>query len=371
MSKSEECIAERGVGERLRKFFLALPPYWRMQLPALALVWSTGLIYCVSFFQGLTVAALVIASWATLVEGVTMQLLRGYYHRLIARGLGDIALLVRVVVVSIVAGTITDLLSSGFTAALGIEVPGGMSVVRFVGGVFIMGLFYTAWSILFFAIKRTQAAQLAKEMLREMQAMATRAELAMLRYQLNPHFLFNSLASLRQQIIDDPAKARTMTGELAGYLRYTLNRSEQGETRLGEEVEAITQYLALEKIRFEDALEVTFEIEPGARDWLVPSFLLQPLVENAFKHGAPPLPNAPLRLVISASVLDGTLRLSVANTGEWRGPGSASPADEKTGGVGLANVRRRLQTLYPDRQVFEIGPVDGWVCARISISAAP
>ncbi len=358
---------------RIRKSFAALSPYWRMQLPALMLVWSSGLVYCVSFFEGLSLSALVVASWSTLVEGVTMQLLRRYYHRLIARGIGDIALLTRVIIVSIVAGTLTDLLSAGFVAALGIEVPGGMSVPRFVGGVFVMGLFYTAWSILYFAIKRTQAAKAARDMLRDVQAMATRAELAMLRYQLNPHFLFNSLASLRQQIIDDPGKARTMTGELAGYLRYTLNHSEQAEMPLGEEVEAIRKYLALEKIRFEDALEITIEIEPLARDWPVPSFLLQPLVENAFKHGAAPLAGAPLRLVISASVHDGALRLEISNTGQWRERPVATAAAEtaNSSGVGLANLRRRLQTLYPGRHTFDIGQAAEWVCARISIAPVP
>jgi LytS/YehU family sensor histidine kinase len=265
-----------------------------------------------------------------------------------------------------VAGTITDLLCAGLVAATGIEPPGGLTIPRFVGGVFVMGLFYSGWSILYFAIKRTQAARQVKEMLRDMQAMATRAELAMLRYQLNPHFLFNSLASLRQQILEDPKKARDMTGELAGYLRYTLRHSEQTETPLGEELEAIEKYIALEKIRFEDALDVAFEIEPAARDWPVPSFLLQPLVENAFKHGAPALMESPLRLRIGAGVRDGVLHIEVANTGSW-----LEPADKcGNGGIGLDNLQSRLQRLHPVRHTFEIGPEDGWVFARISLSPA-
>lgn len=353
---------------RARRLFLSLPPYWRFQLPGLALVWSTGLIFCSAFYGGPTPAAIATATWSTLVEAITMELMRRYYHRLIARGLGDIALLAQIVIVSIVAGTITDVLASGFVAVAGLDVPGGLSLPRFVAGVFIMGLFYLAWSILYFAIKRTLAARQTKEMLREMQEMATRAELAMLRYQINPHFLFNSLTSLRQQILDDPDKARVMTGELAGYLRYTLHHSDQTETLLGEELEAIEKYIALEQIRFEKALDVAFEIEPAARHWPVPSFLLQPLVENAFKHGAPPRADAPLSLRIAAGVRNGALHLEAGNTGRWREP--SADADERTGGVGLGNLRRRLQTLYPSRHTFRIGPEADWVVVRISITAA-
>ncbi len=301
-----------------------------------------------------------------------MQALRRYYQRLIAGGRGDLPVLARVIGVSVLAGTVTDLLSAGFVSTVGFEVPGGMSVPRFVGGVFVMGLFYMAWSILYFAIKRTQAVRQANEMLREMHELATRAELAMLRYQINPHFLFNSLASLREQIMEDPAKAHEMTGKLAGYLRYTLNQSEQIETPLGVELEAIEKYLGLEKMRFEQRLEVTFAIEPAARTWPVPSFLLQPLVENAFKHGAPPAEGGPLRLHIDASVREESLHVVVGNTGSWRPAsvpgGDAQPHD---GDVGLTNLRRRLQTLYPQRHSLDIGPVDGWVRARISIAPLP
>ncbi len=354
--------AETGVG-RVIACFLQLPYYWRLQLPGLLVVWLTGIIYCFGYYGYRVGATLAMATWALFVSAVLMEALHVYYRRLNHRHLGDLEIIVRVVIVCVGAGLFTSTASIGFDLAMRLNVPGGHTLTRYVTGVFSTGMFYTAWSVLYFALKRSRAAAEAREKLRETEALATQAELTMLRYQLNPHFLFNSLTSLRGQILADPAKAREMTGELADYLRYTLLHSERQEMPLGEEVEAIGKYLALEKIRFEERLEVRIEIDPAARSLLVPTFLLQPLVENAFKHGASGRPGAPLRLSLVARLHEGELHLHVANRGQWRPPAPG------TTGVGLANLRRRLEMLYPGRHAFQIAEEAGNVVAHIRLTA--
>jgi len=350
--------------DRLVRVYLRLPIYWRLQIPGLAAVVLTGVVYCVAYYGQDIGAVLAMTAWATLVAAVLMEAMHLYYRHLIKRQLDDLRIILHVIVISVIAGAVTPAVSIIFDLRMGLNVPGGHTFTRYITGVFSMGMFYSAWSVLYFALKRSRAADEARKILEETQALASRAELAMLRYQLNPHFLFNSLTSLRQQIADDPHKARIMTGELADYLRYTLQHGEQQEIPLGEELEAIEKYLALEKIRFEERLEICFTIDPETRTWPVPTFLLQPLVENAFKHTFLNSTGQPLRLFISATLIHGTLELSVANRGRWK------PGSEEECGIGLSNLRRRLQALYPNRYSFEIGQQNADVIARITLRSS-
>jgi LytS/YehU family sensor histidine kinase len=189
-------------------------------------------------------------------------------------------------------------------------------------------------------------------------ALAQQAQLEMLRYQLNPHFLFNALNSIRASIDEDKARAKQMVTEFSEFLRYSLTSSDKANIPLGEELAAIRNYLAIEQIRFEDRLEVQFEIEAKAEDVRIPGFLIHPLVENAIKHGMNG--DAPLRLRIAARVNNGALHVEVANSGHWHKHGNGT-------GIGLRNVEQRLQQLFPDRSRFAIAEADGWVRATIEI----
>src|SRR5206468_3138547 len=131
-----------------------------------------------------------------------------------------------------------------------------------------------------------------------------------------PHFLFNALNSLRALIGEDSCKAREMVTELSGFLRYSLLPASVADVALGEELASLRQYLAIEQIRFERALDVTFSVEPAAERYRVPSFLLHPLAENAIKFGVRTSP-MPLRLRVSARVAGNGLLIEMANTGAW------------------------------------------------------
>lgn len=173
-----------------------------------------------------------------------------------------------------------------------------------------------------------------------LEAQLAEARLGALRTQLNPHFLFNSLNALsalvREQ--DTPAASR-MLELIADVLRQVLRPNQPHEIPLSEEVAFLEQYLAIEQVRFSDRLEVRWQLQEGALRALVPSFILQPIVENAIKHGVLKNPERGV-IEISARVVDGFVELKVRNNG------GVVRAPKGRPGVGLSNTQERLQTLY-------------------------
>jgi len=227
---------------------------------------------------------------------------------------------------------------------------------------------FLVWSALFFGV--TSWRDLQKQKARALQAtiLAQEAHLAMLRYQLNPHFLFNALNSIRALIEVDAGGARNMVTALAEFLRYSLLNASASSVALREEMEAIRNYLAIEKIRFGNRLEAVFDIAPAAETYQLPSFLLHPLIENALKYGMQ-TSASPLKIGLAAQVRNGTLHLEVSNTGSWVSPsenGNDIPSANGIG-IGLQNVRQRLQQLFPGKSRFEIRASEGWVRAIIEI----
>jgi two-component system LytT family sensor kinase len=206
-------------------------------------------------------------------------------------------------------------------------------------------------------------------------AAARDAQLRMLAYQLNPHFLFNTLNSIRALINEDRQRARDMVTALAGYLRYALVERPLHVALLEEEVASVRGYLAIEQVRFEERLDVRMDIEPAALRCEVPAFLLNPLVENAVKHGVAGAADAPLVLRVDARLVEpDRLQLVVENTGRWvAGEQTAPNADDSDdalpGGVGLANVRARLAALHPGEHRIEIEEEDGRVRVLVELPA--
>jgi signal transduction histidine kinase len=185
-----------------------------------------------------------------------------------------------------------------------------------------------------------------------LEAGLARAELRNLRLQLQPHFLFNALNTISARMYDDPRGADEMLDRLAELLRVSLRTAERDELPLDEELDVLASYLALMHARFGDRLAVTLAIDPQARRALVPSLLLQPLVENAVRHG-----NAERvgRGAIAIAARRDGARLELAV--EDDGPGTAGAAGDlpETLGVGLGATRERLQLLYGDDHAFAAG----------------
>lgn len=189
-----------------------------------------------------------------------------------------------------------------------------------------------------------------------------RARLEALRYQLSPHFLFNSLNSIYSTLpVADAEIPRRMLTDLSGYLRSTLAGRERDLLPLRDELRSMEQYLAIERHRFGDDLQTEIRADAAALGVEVPAFLLQPLVENAIVHGFAATRDL-FHLQISAVARSGTLRIEVANTGAWK--------PDRAEGVGITNTRRRLEMLYGGRAAFAVGYADGWVRAKIELPTA-
>ena len=225
----------------------------------------------------------------------------------------------------------------------------------YVGGV--MGSFYIllCWSGLYFGIKYYQQLQEQTEQTLKATAAAHQAQLKMLRYQLNPHFLFNTLNAISTLILDGANEtANLAVSRLSDFLRYTLDNDPMKRVTLGSELSALDLYLEIEKVRFGDRLIVKREVEAQALNALVPSLILQPLIENAIKYAVSPSEDGGT-LKISAKVHDDVLLLRLADNGPGLGNGDPS---KKSCGVGLKNTRERLQQFYGDRQAFTLAPND-------------
>src|SRR5262245_10804412 len=195
--------------------------------------------------------------------------------------------------------------------------------------------------------------------------LATEAELRALRAQVNPHFLFNALTTIGYLIQTSPERAIGTLMRLTALLRGVLRRSEGEFATLGEEIELIESYLDIERARFEDRLRVTIDAPPNLRNHRIPALLVQPLVENAIKHGISPS-RAGGEVVISARIAPGdgaaaagveTLRISVSDTG--LGASEQTLTAGRARGVGLSNVERRLKAHYGDRASFNLRSVPG------------
>lgn len=222
-----------------------------------------------------------------------------------------------------------------------------------------------AWSAMYTSfVYRARADAEAARALKAI-ALATEAQLAMLRYQVNPHFLFNALNSIRALIDENPAAAREMVTQLAELFRYSLRTTQRADLSVADEMAAIRNYLDIQRIRFDDALDATVDADDDAARTALPGFLIHPLVENAVKYGLE-TSERPLRVRVRARRDAGRLDVEVANTGRWLDGGNGSGT-----GTGLRNLRERLRHLYPDRHALDIASSDGWVRIRLMIEVAP
>lgn len=233
----------------------------------------------------------------------------------------------------------------------------------------LIGVFYLdltllgAWSALYYAINFYLQIEEQNDQLIRLENQATQAQLAMLRYQLNPHFLFNTLNSISTLVLlkqTEPANA--MLTRLSAFLRYTLINEPTGRVTVAQEVETLQLYLDIERMRFEERLRTTFQIDDATRPALLPSLLLQPLVENAIKYAVSPQESG-AEITIATQLIGGMLRITVSDTGpglqnsvsDNRLSGVSFDGGEPVStGVGLANIRDRLAQAYGESHRFEI-----------------
>jgi signal transduction histidine kinase len=212
---------------------------------------------------------------------------------------------------------------------------------------------------------RQKKAEQIKREAKQLRSQLTEARLASLRMQINPHFFHNTLHTISTMAGRDPEGIRRATARLSDLMRHVLSTSDQQEVPLNEELDMLESYLDIQKLRLEDRLEVTFEVDADTRRALVPTLVLQPLVENAVKHGFEGADETG-HLLIRATRTDDTLVLEVADDGPGfpengspltnGAPSNSSAADE---GIGLQNIAERLDGLYGDAASLDFDHADG------------
>jgi two-component system, LytTR family, sensor kinase len=226
-----------------------------------------------------------------------------------------------------------------------------------------------AWSVLYFGIKYHLAYEAERERSLRAEALAHQAQLRALRYQINPHFLFNTLNTISTQVVMKRNREATrMLARLSDFLRLALDTDGRAEVPLEDEVDFLRRYLVIEQLRFGARLHVAYDLPAETLAAAVPAMILQPLVENAIKH-AVATSEAGGSIAIRARRDGDTLVLQVLDDG----PGFDAGAAAAHAGVGLANVRDRVQQLYDSRGTFDVGrsPAGGaCVTVRLPCRAA-
>ncbi len=288
---------------------------------------------------------------AAVVIGVSMTIVMRHIYRIIR----DKPLPLVLAVVVILCAAFGLLFSSLELALAPVFVPGFQRPVGlelFSNAMFEATVLF-AWSAIYFGYHYYAGLQEQKAQVLKATAMAHQAQLKMLRYQLNPHFLFNTLNAISTLVLDKAEEdANKMLTKLSSFLRYTLVNQPTQRISLDQELYALGLYLDIEKVRFQDRLTIEFDVDDDAKTALVPSLILQPLIENAVKYAIAPSIDGGT-ITVCAKVVGSRLVLVLKDTG----PGVTDInhlVSQSGSGVGIANTKERLAQIYGEDHEFRL-----------------
>ncbi|RVQ67643.1 sensor histidine kinase [Croceicoccus ponticola] len=331
--------------------------FWRLQ----ALGWGGAMILRAmsSLANAQPLSFLVLVLIAT-VTGFSLSLILSVIYRQLMNRRAIVTWGVTGLVLAIAVGIYAFIDSWVITLYRPTSEPGFAQL--FLGVLYLDMTLLGAWSALYYAINFYLQVEEANDRLLLLENQATSAQLAMLRYQLNPHFLFNTLNSISTLVLlkqTEPANA--MLSRLSGFLRYTLINQPTGRVTVAQEIHTLKLYLDIERMRFEERLRTRFDIAPDVASGLLPSLLLQPLVENAIKYAVSSQESG-AEITVRAERIGDRLRITVSDTGPGIPHGKRSEDivgtvhgdGHRSTGVGLVNIRERLAQAYGDQQHFEI-----------------
>jgi two-component system LytT family sensor kinase len=287
-------------------------------------------------------AVLVLETWAifAITDRYPIQRASAVRNGLIQLGFAIPLVFTRILVYHYL-GQALGLLSPGVSPLLAVA---QLSSRGMVGYLLLVGLAH--------AFKYAQTARERELARSQLETQLAQGQLHVLKMQLHPHFLFNTLHAISTLVHSKPDQAEQMIANLSEMLRATLARRDTQEVTLREEMSVLEPYLDIEKTRFGERLAVNLELEPDTGDAVVPHLLLQPLVENAIRHGIAPRPGGG-EITIRARARGDSLQVEIEDDGV------GMPADPRPDGVGLGNTRARLQRLYGERHAFRIESTPG------------
>jgi LytS/YehU family sensor histidine kinase len=209
---------------------------------------------------------------------------------------------------------------------------------------FIYAIIFFLWSVLYFVYNYFESYNKSLKL----EASAHQIELKNLKSQLNPHFIFNALNSIRALVDENPKKSKHAINQLSNILRNSLVSEKRGLTRFNDELRIVKDYLGLESIRFEERLRTEFIIDPRSEDFMVPPLMIQTLVENGIKHGISKLTQGGLVQILTV-VEKERLKIQIRNSGKY-----VNGIKRNVSGLGLENTRQRLRLIYGDDASFRI-----------------
>lgn len=288
------------------------------------------------------------------VTGYSLTLLMGVIFRTLLKQRPIVTWTVSILVVLVAAAMSASIDAWVFATQNRSETAG---LQLFLGAFYLTFTLLGAWSALYYAINFFLTIEQQADQLQRLESQASSAQLAMLRYQLNPHFLFNTLNSISTLVLlKQTERANAMLSRLSSFLRYTLVNEPTAQVTLEQEVETLKLYLEIEKMRFEDRLRTSFTIDPAVAKARLPSLLLQPLVENAIKYAVTPKEDG-ADITVTAQPAGENVRIVVSDTGPGLNEVAVRPHDST--GVGLANIRDRLLQAFGERHSFETRSMPG------------
>ena len=314
----------------------AFPTFWQVQLVAWTGMYLSGIVVNL---PDLKAAAVWQTSAFTLVTFAMSCLLRPVCRSLMRRSLSWVALEFRAFAWCVPAG-----IPVGFASEFSIDPP-AFNWGDWIGYTVQASFTLFVWCSLYYSIKLWQQSIREQARLLRAESEVREARLSALRFQLNPHFLFNSLNAASTLVLDGDSLAATrMLSQIADFLRTILDDEALPEAPLAREIVWAEKYLAIEQTRLGNRLRVETSFAPGTLGAFVPTMLLQPLVENAVRHGIAPLVEGGT-IRISSEIRNSRLRICIWNT---FGEQARAPSSGTNGGIGISNTAARLKTLYGD-----------------------
>lgn len=220
-----------------------------------------------------------------------------------------------------------------------------MSFELIFSGIFYYSFLFFLWSVLYFVYNYFESYNKSLKL----EASIREIELSHLKSQLNPHFIFNALNSIRALVDEDPSKSKLAINQLSNILRNSLATEKRSLTSFEDEMKMVKDYLGLESIRFEERLRTEFDIDPESNTFMVPPLMIQTLVENGIKHGISKLTEGGV-IQVKTRVIEDQLKIYVRNSGKFRLNGRSANSP----GLGLENTRQRLKLIYGDEASFRI-----------------
>ncbi|HNT49834.1 MAG TPA: histidine kinase [Cyclobacteriaceae bacterium] len=333
--------------------------YWVLQIGGWTLYAVVQIVVAISSSEAISAKRIIFLAYESFFCFLLTHGLRTYMNNKRWLSLSMPRLLPRVLSAVFLMSVTLYFLRIPLSISLGLFNKNVFDIGNILGLSWVYSFFFFTWSIVYFTYNYFERYNKSLKL----EASIKEIELSNLKSQLNPHFIFNALNSIRALVDENPDKAKMAINQLANILRNTLVTEKKRLTRFGDELKVVRDYLSLESIRFEERLRTDFDIDPASKDFMVPPLMVQTLVENGVKHGISKLTEGGW-IQLKTKVAHGKLSIRIRNSGQYH----AVNGHKRRGGLGLVNTSQRLKLLYGEDAYFAISNErDNFVLTEIII----